>query len=217
MIEPSPRTTPTWGLPSLGAVLLLLATFHVGTAAGAGFLVHRLTSSTTAAYIVGVLTWMVARAFIVNRFGRWLRRSFRALGERHRRESKRLSPASRLFIAAVATGYGNPLGAYDGDFSLLDAEVIDLFAAVTKKIRGLGPAGAVPRFDVVITAVAPRRRLEVISTVRGLTGLGLADAKALVDNLPALVAKGVDLQSAESNKSLLELLGADVTITAAEP
>ena len=78
-----------------------------------------------------------------------------------------------------------------------------------------GGAGAVAEekteFDVVITA-AGDKKIQVIKEVRAITGLGLKDAKALVDEVPKPVKEGVAKDEAEKIKSQLEEAGAQVEI-----
>ncbi len=66
-------------------------------------------------------------------------------------------------------------------------------------------------FDVVMTD-AGAKRIGVIKAVRGLTGLGLKEAKAMVDGVPAKVKEGVSKEDAEEAKKALEEAGATVEI-----
>ena len=66
-------------------------------------------------------------------------------------------------------------------------------------------------FDVVITA-AGDKKIQVIKVVRAATGLGLKEAKALVDEAPKAVREGVDRDEAEKLKQELEEAGASVEI-----
>jgi large subunit ribosomal protein L7/L12 len=66
-------------------------------------------------------------------------------------------------------------------------------------------------FDVVITAVGDKK-IQVIKEVRGLTTLGLKDAKELVDNAPKAVLEAVDKETAEKAKGVLEGVGATVEL-----
>ena len=56
-------------------------------------------------------------------------------------------------------------------------------------------------FDVVLVGVGDKK-IQVIKEVRGLTSLGLKEAKALVDGFPAPVLEGVDKETAEKAKEL---------------
>jgi len=66
-------------------------------------------------------------------------------------------------------------------------------------------------FDVIITA-AGASKLKVVKLVKELTGLGLKEAKAVVDSAPAPVKEGVSKDEAEGLKSSLEEAGAEVEI-----
>ncbi len=66
-------------------------------------------------------------------------------------------------------------------------------------------------FDVVMTAFGAEK-IKVIKEVRGITGLGLADAKALVEGVPAKIKEGASKDEAEEIKSKLEAVGATVEL-----
>ncbi|QKS69689.1 50S ribosomal protein L7/L12 [Paenalkalicoccus suaedae] len=66
-------------------------------------------------------------------------------------------------------------------------------------------------FDVVLES-AGSSKIGVIKVVRELTGLGLKDAKALVDGAPAAIKEGVDKAEAEEMKSKLEEAGASIEL-----
>jgi large subunit ribosomal protein L7/L12 len=66
-------------------------------------------------------------------------------------------------------------------------------------------------FDVVLTAVGDKK-IQVIKVVRAITGLGLKEAKAVVDGVPGPVKEGVSKDDAEGIKSQLEEAGATVEI-----
>ena len=66
-------------------------------------------------------------------------------------------------------------------------------------------------FDVVLTA-AGGSKIQVIKELRGLTGLGLKEAKELVDGAPATIKKGVAKADAEAWKEKLEGVGATVEL-----
>ena len=78
-----------------------------------------------------------------------------------------------------------------------------------------GAAGAAAEekteFDVIITA-AGDKKIAVIKEVRAITGLGLKDAKALVDEVPKPVKEAVSKEEAEKIKSQLEEAGAQVDV-----
>ena len=66
-------------------------------------------------------------------------------------------------------------------------------------------------FDVVLTG-AGDKKIQVIKVVRAITGLGLKEAKDLVDGAPAAVKEGVNREEADSIKAQLEEAGAGVEV-----
>ena len=66
-------------------------------------------------------------------------------------------------------------------------------------------------FDVVLTA-AGDKKVNVIKAVRAATGLGLKEAKGMVDGVPAAVKEGVSKEEAEDIKKQLEEAGATVEL-----
>jgi len=76
---------------------------------------------------------------------------------------------------------------------------------------GGAPAEEKSSFDVVITA-AGDKKIQVIKVVRAVTGLGLKEAKDLVDGAPGTVKEGVNQEEADSVKAQLEEAGATVEL-----
>jgi large subunit ribosomal protein L7/L12 len=77
-----------------------------------------------------------------------------------------------------------------------------------------GDAGAVEEqteFEVLITS-AGEKKVNAIKVVRAITGLGLKEAKALVDDAPSTVKEGVTKDEAEDLKKQLEEAGASVEV-----
>ncbi len=66
-------------------------------------------------------------------------------------------------------------------------------------------------FDVILKS-AGSQKLQVVKEVRAITGLGLKEAKGLVDNAPKPVKEGVSKDEAEEIKAKLEAVGAEVEI-----
>ena len=66
-------------------------------------------------------------------------------------------------------------------------------------------------FDVVLTATGDKK-IQVIKVVRAITGLGLKEAKDLVDGAPNPVKEGITREEADSVKSQLEEAGASVEV-----
>ncbi|MDG5788127.1 50S ribosomal protein L7/L12 [Evansella sp. AB-P1] len=93
-------------------------------------------------------------------------------------------------------------------------EEFGVTAAAPVAVAGGGAAEAVEEkteFDVVLES-AGGSKINVIKVVREITGLGLKDAKALVDGAPAAVKEGVSKDEAEEMKAKLEEAGASVEV-----
>ena len=87
-------------------------------------------------------------------------------------------------------------------------------AGVVVAAAGGDAAGAAEEkteFDVELTEVGPNK-VKVIKVVRELTGLGLKEAKAVVDEAPKMVKEGADKAEAEDIKAKLEAEGAKFTL-----
>ena len=87
-------------------------------------------------------------------------------------------------------------------------------AAAAAPAAGGGAAAAVPEkeeFNVVLTG-AGDKKIQVIKVVRELTGLGLKEAKDLVDGAPKAVKEGVNKAEAEEIKKKLEAAGGSVEL-----
>ena len=107
-------------------------------------------------------------------------------------------------------------------------EVVDLIAAMEEKF-GVSAAAAVAaapaaggdaggaaaeekdEFDVVLASFGDKK-VGVIKAVRGITGLGLKEAKDMVEGAPATVKEGVSKDEAEDLKKQLEEAGATVEL-----
>ncbi|MBT3833673.1 MAG: 50S ribosomal protein L7/L12 [Gammaproteobacteria bacterium] len=87
-------------------------------------------------------------------------------------------------------------------------------AAVAAAPAAAGDAGAEEvkdEFDVIITSPG-EKKVSAIKVVRAITGLGLKEAKALVDEAPSSVKEGVTKDEAEDIKKQLEEAGASVEL-----
>ena len=86
-------------------------------------------------------------------------------------------------------------------------------AGVVVAATGAGAAEAEEKteFDVELTEVGPNK-VKVIKVVREATGLGLKEAKEVVDGAPKVVKEGVSKAEAEEMKTKLEAEGAKVTL-----
>ena len=86
-------------------------------------------------------------------------------------------------------------------------------AGVVVASEGAGAAAAEEKteFDVELTEVGPNK-VKVIKVVREVTGLGLKEAKDVVDGAPKVVKQGASKEEAEDVKAKLEAEGAKVTL-----
>ena len=94
-------------------------------------------------------------------------------------------------------------------------EVMELVKAIEEKF-GVSAAAAAPveeqtEFTVVLKA-AGEKKVEVIKAVRAITGLGLKEAKDLVEGAPKELKEGVSKEDAEKMKKDLEAAGASVEV-----
>ncbi|MDN3608377.1 50S ribosomal protein L7/L12 [Vibrio ostreicida] len=103
-------------------------------------------------------------------------------------------------------------------------QVVELIEAMEEKF-GVSAAAAVvaggaaggeaaaeqTEFDVILDSVGGNK-VAVIKAVRGATGLGLKEAKALVDGAPTALKEAVEKDEAEALKAQLEEAGASVTV-----
>ena len=93
-------------------------------------------------------------------------------------------------------------------------EEFGVSAAAGVVVAAAGPAAEVEEkteFDVELTEVGPNK-VKVIKVVREVTGLGLKEAKDVVDNAPKMIKEAADKAIAEDIKAKLEAEGAKVTL-----
>lgn len=111
----------------------------------------------------------------------------------------------------------------------LTVKEVNELAAVLKEEHGIEPAAAAvavaapgdggdagvaeekSEFDVILTA-AGGSKLQVVKAVKELTGLGLKEAKELVDGAPKAIKEGVGKDEADGIKKALEEAGAEVEL-----
>jgi large subunit ribosomal protein L7/L12 len=106
--------------------------------------------------------------------------------------SERIKALEEEFgVSATAVAAAAPAGAGDGDGAAAEEEQ--------------------STFDVIITAPGDKK-IQVIKVVRAVTGLGLKEAKALVDEAPKPVKEGVERDEADKLKAELEEAGASVEV-----
>ncbi len=84
-------------------------------------------------------------------------------------------------------------------------------AAAGPAVQAQEEAAEQTEFDVVLTAIGDKK-IQVIKTVRAITGLGLKEAKAVVDGVPGNVKEGVSKEEADDIKGQLEEAGGSVEI-----
>ncbi|MEY4475675.1 MAG: ribosomal protein [Pseudomonadota bacterium] len=111
----------------------------------------------------------------------------------------------------------------EGVAALSVMEIVELISAMEEKFGvsaaavAAGPAAAVEaveektEFDVILKEFGANK-VAVIKAVRGATGLGLKEAKDLVESAPAALKEGVSKDDAEALKKALEEAGASVEI-----
>lgn len=93
----------------------------------------------------------------------------------------------------------------------------ETFGVTAAAAVAAGPAAAAPAAEeqtefTIVLAEAGDKKVNVIKTVRELTGLGLKEAKAVVDGAPGVVKEGVSKEEAEAAKKALEEAGAKVEL-----
>ena len=99
------------------------------------------------------------------------------------------------------------------EWGVTAAAPVTVAAAGAPAAGGDGAAAAEEKtaFDVVLTG-AGDKKIQVIKVVRAVTGLGLKEAKDLVDGAPNPVKEGVNREEADSIKAQLEEAGAGVEV-----
>jgi large subunit ribosomal protein L7/L12 len=106
--------------------------------------------------------------------------------------SERIKALEEEFgVSATAVAPAAPAGGGDGDGAAAEEEQ--------------------STFDVIVTA-AGDKKIQVIKVVRAVTGLGLKEAKALVDEAPKPVKEGIEREEADKLKAELEEAGASVEV-----
>ena len=98
--------------------------------------------------------------------------------------------------------------AVEEEFGVSAAAAVAVAAPVA---GGADAAAEKTEFDVELTEVGAEK-IKVIKAVREITGLGLAEAKALVDGAPKVLKEAASKEDAEAAKAKLEEVGAKVTL-----
>jgi large subunit ribosomal protein L7/L12 len=100
---------------------------------------------------------------------------------------------------------------FEDTFEVTAAAPVAIAAAAGGAAGGEAVAEEKDSFDVVL-ASAGDQKIKVIKEVRGLTNLGLKEAKELVEAAPKAVLEGVDKAAAEAAKETLEAVGATIEL-----
>ncbi|MBO1900472.1 50S ribosomal protein L7/L12 [Leucobacter weissii] len=101
--------------------------------------------------------------------------------------------------------------AFEETFEVSAAAPVAVAAAPAAGGGDAAPAEEKDEFDVVLDSVGDKK-IQVIKVVRELTGLGLGDAKALVEEAPKTVLEAAKKEAAEEAKAKLEEAGAGVKL-----
>ncbi len=96
-------------------------------------------------------------------------------------------------------------------FGVSAAAPVAMMAAAPAGEAGGAQAEEKTEFDVILTAFGDKK-IQVIKEVRAITGLGLKDAKTLVDDVPKPIKEGIVKEDAEKIKAQLEEAGAQVEL-----
>jgi large subunit ribosomal protein L7/L12 len=99
----------------------------------------------------------------------------------------------------------------EAKFGVSAAAPVAMMAAGPAEAAGPARAEEKTEFDVILTGFGDKK-IQVIKEVRAITGLGLKEAKTLVDEVPKPVKEGIPKDEAEKIKKQLEEAGAQVEI-----
>ncbi|GAB6075828.1 50S ribosomal protein L7/L12 [Desulfurobacterium crinifex] len=103
------------------------------------------------------------------------------------------------------------INAIKEEFGVSDMPVVAAGAVAAPGAAGAAAAEEKTEFDVILKSPGAKK-INVIKVVREITGLGLKEAKELVDNAPKPVKEGVSKEEAEEIKKKLEEAGAEVEV-----
>ena len=101
--------------------------------------------------------------------------------------------------------------AFEGKFGVTAAAPVAAVAAAAAPVAAVAEVEEQTEFTAILSEIGPNK-IPVIKVVRELTGLGLKEAKDLVDGAPKPVKEGVTKGEAEKIKAALEAQGAKVEI-----
>ena len=97
-------------------------------------------------------------------------------------------------------------------FGVTAAAPVAMAAAAAPGAAAAAPAEEQTEFSVTLTEYPADKKVTVIKVVREITGLGLKEAKDLVEGVPSLVKEGVNKADSETMKKKLEEAGAKVEV-----
>jgi len=92
-------------------------------------------------------------------------------------------------------------------FGVTAAAPVAVVAGAAAAAEAVAPEEEQTEFDTVLKEIGPNK-IQVIKAVRELTGLGLRESKAAVDEAPSVIRTGVPKEEAEAAKAKLEAVGA---------
>ena len=97
--------------------------------------------------------------------------------------------------------------------TLLEAKALaDYLNAVVMAAAAAAPAEEKTEFDVILAEIDPAKKMAILKEVRAITGLGLAEAKKVVETANSVIKEAAPKADAEALKKKLEELGAKVTL-----
>ena len=85
-------------------------------------------------------------------------------------------------------------------------------AAAAPAAAAAAPAEEKTEFDVILAGFEDSKKIGVIKEIRGITGLGLKEAKDMVEGSPKTVKEGISKDEAEKIKATLEAAGAKIEV-----
>ena len=121
--------------------------------------------------------------------------------------SEKIAALIEEIKALTVLELSEPVKAVEDEFGVSAAAAV----AVAAPAAGGAAAEEKTEFDVVLADVGAEK-IKVIKTVREITGLGLAEAKAIVDGAPKTLKEAASKEDAEAIKAKLEEVGAKVEL-----
>ena len=122
--------------------------------------------------------------------------------------SEKVTQIVDLVAALTVLELSELVHAVEEEFGVSAAAAVAVAAPVE---GGAAAAEEKTEFDVELTEVGAEK-IKVIKAVREITGLGLAEAKAIVDGAPKVLKEAASKEDAEAAKAKLEEVGAKVTL-----